>query len=165
MNTSKMTNAQLRAMLDELTAHVAEMREAQANADATPTPKRQANVMEDATPAGKIQARLQAKHSKPIDASKPRMVNPAKALDRGIRVNGERVTGRTFAVWHIDGNAKNRDSKRASVDGGSFLAITRDGLTAEDAKALANAWVSIAPKARKGATVTTCEDAWVVAKA
>jgi hypothetical protein len=100
-----------------------------------------------------------------VDASKPRMVNPAKALDRGIRVNGERVTGRTFAVWHIDGNAKNRDSKRASVDGGSFLAITRDGLTADDAKALAEAWVKASPKARKGATVTTCEDAWVVAKA
>lgn len=101
----------------------------------------------------------------PVDASKPRLVNPAKALDRGIRVNGERVTGRTFAVWHIDGNAKNRDSKRASVDGGSFLAITREGLTADDAKALAEAWVKASPKARKGATVTTCDDAWVVAKA
>jgi hypothetical protein len=101
----------------------------------------------------------------PVDASKPRLVNPAKALDRGIRVNGERVTGRTFAVWHIDGNAKNRDSKRASIDGGSFLAITRDGLTADDAKALAEAWVKASPKARKGATVTTLEDAWVVAKA
>jgi hypothetical protein len=147
MNTSKMTNAQLRAMLDELTAHVADMREAQAKADATPTPKAKA------TPKPKA------------DASKPRMVNPAKAMTRGIRVNGERVTGTTFAVWFIGGDVKNRDAKRASVDGGSFLAITREGLTADDAKALATAWVAVSPKARKGATVTTFADAFVVAKA
>ena len=135
MDITKMTKAQLLAYIAETTIS---------------TPR------EDATP----------KASKPkADASKPRMVNPAKALDRGIRVGGERVTGRTFAVWHIDGNAKNRDSKRASIDGGSFLAITRDGLTADDAKALAEAWVKASPKARKGATVTTLDDAWLVAKA
>jgi hypothetical protein len=135
MDITKMTKAQLLAYIAETTI-------------ATPR--------EDAKP----------KSAKtPVDASKPRMVNPAKALDRGIRVNGERVVGRTFAVWHVDGNAKNRESKRASVDGGSFLAITRDGLTADDAKALAEAWVKASPKARKGATVTTCDDAWVVAKA
>lgn len=118
-----------------------------------------------ATPAKATPARKATPAKPKADASKPRIVNPAKACDRGIRVNGERVTGRTFAIWHIDGNAKNRDSKRASIDGGTFLAITREGLTADDAKALAEAWVNASPKARKGATVTTLADAWVVAKA
>lgn len=123
-------------------------------------------LIESLTQDAPVAKPASTKAAKPkADATKPRIVNPAKALDRGIRVNGERVTGRTFAIWHIDGNAKNRDSKRASIDGGTFLAITREGLTADDAKALAEAWVNVSPKARKGATVTTLADAWVVAKA
>lgn len=134
-NYAKMNKADLIALLASLTADAP---------TATAKPK--------ATPKPKADARI------------PRIVNPAKAMTRGIRVNGERVIGTTFAVWHIDGDAKNRDSKRASIDGGTFLAITREGITAEDAKTLANAWVAVSPKARKGATVTTFEDAYVVAK-
>ena len=115
-------------------------------------------VAQSATPTRKATPKPKA------DARKPRLVNVAKACERGIRVNGERVVGKTFAVWHTDGDAKNRDSKRASVDGGSWLAIARDGLTPEDAATLANAWVSASPKSRKGAQITEYADAWVVAK-
>lgn len=134
MNTKNMTKAQMADLLAELLAE------------------------RDAKPATKAPRVAKA----PRDNAKPRVVNLAKACERGIRVNGERVVGTTFAVWHIDGDAKNRDSKRASVATDSFLAITRDGLADADRDALVKAWVALKPKARAKVETVAFKDAWLV---
>jgi hypothetical protein len=96
------------------------------------------------------------------DVTKPRLVDPTKACDGvGIVVNGERVAGRTFALWSLDPKAI-KDTKRKAIDGGTWLAIARDGLSDTDRDALVQAWVNMAPKSRASLATKAHKDAWIV---
>lgn len=130
-----MTKAELLALVESLTAE----------AEASPKASPKATAKPKASP------------------QVPRVVNLAKSLTRGISVNGQRVEGQTFAVWYVTGPATraNNANKRTAVITGSYIAITRQGCTEEQAKALVTAWQNLAPKARKNVTMVAFKDAWL----
>ena len=164
MNTNETPDmATLLALVESLSKQVAELTiTGNAGHDTAPGATKATTTRKTAT------ARKTAPKKAPVtkvarDVTKPRLVDPTKACDGvGIVVNGERVAGRTFALWSLDPKAI-KDTKRKAIDGGTWLAIARDGLTDTDRDALVQAWVNMAPKSRGSLVTKAHRDAWLVA--